>query len=216
MANLRQQHIIYCTLSFLASKGYYGMSISQIATMANLGKSSLYYYFDTKEQLTIAALIRLKNHLGELLKPSPTLKIRSLKRRLFRLLYWVSLLQQRYPYMKAFVMLVCEDKTLPKSIQYAINDGFFQWEQALKQYLVVNNKESGNIRSEFYAFLTEYLMGRIIQQDRLHTKEIIKPKKSTIDVLAALAVGSESQDKVTSLAKFMDLDQRSNPDLPHQ
>ena len=52
----RRRSILDCARSLFFEHGYENVTISQIATAAELGKGTVYSYFDSKESIYIAIL----------------------------------------------------------------------------------------------------------------------------------------------------------------
>jgi AcrR family transcriptional regulator len=88
----RRQEIIEQSARLFAEKGYHGTSISDICEATGLGKGSLYYHIDSKEELLFEihdAFAKPIYEAGEKLAADPDLtppeKLRQLSRALLRL-----------------------------------------------------------------------------------------------------------------------------------
>lgn len=76
----------------LSEEGYQGMTIEEVARQANLGKGTIYLYFDSKQELALSIVdrfnVRLRDRLRQILKtrldPEERLRLMLLERVMYR------------------------------------------------------------------------------------------------------------------------------------
>ena len=69
---LREEVILQAVNQLLAQKGYDAMTVDEVAAKVGLTKPSLYKYFESKEALAAAALIRLLDQTLAAVRAQPT------------------------------------------------------------------------------------------------------------------------------------------------
>jgi TetR/AcrR family transcriptional regulator, transcriptional repressor for nem operon len=67
--NAKRNEILDCALSLIYSKGYAQMTIQDILNKLHISRGALYHYFDSKEALLEALVIRMGAQAAEALQP---------------------------------------------------------------------------------------------------------------------------------------------------
>lgn len=62
-----REDVLDAVRELLSTKGYSQISVDEIAALAGISKPTLYSYFDTKETVVVAALLREFEQLGDML-----------------------------------------------------------------------------------------------------------------------------------------------------
>jgi AcrR family transcriptional regulator len=106
------QAILDATLSLLATQGFAGMSIEEVANRAGVGKATIYRWWDSKENLALEAL-------QHLYAKQPIIDTGDLRHDLIAMIEdFIQFIEERKPQLEGLTFkLIGEFKTHPKLFQ---------------------------------------------------------------------------------------------------